>query len=204
MRKLISYRLFYFALVACIILVADSCQKGKNGSGNENTTPEYYISFKANNVQKKYMSQALASLGYTAQNKLYNGVLQGYKNYTASAEEHVGIIIFDNSMVAVNTYQDPQKATSADGSKVPRVLLNYLDDAGNNFISAGPLTDENGQIPALPGVADVVADAKVSITRLTSSYVEGTFSGTTYLSTDASLNTKVVISEGKFILKRLQ
>lgn len=59
-------------------------------------------------------------------------------------------------------------------------------------------------MPSLPGFEDAVADAKVTITKLTSTYAEGMFSGTTYLSTDASFKTKVVISEGKFVLKRLQ
>lgn len=145
MKKLVFHRLFSFILIASMAIAFSSCQKGDSGNGPEDNTPEYYVSFKANGIQEKYTSKALASLGYSAQTKLYNDVLQGYHDYSGSQSKSlVGIIIFSNSAVAVSVYQDPEKATNADGSKVPRVLINYADDAGNLYITEDPVVNENG------------------------------------------------------------
>lgn len=204
MKELVFNRLFCFILIACIVTVVNSCQKGENGIGLNNNSSKYYVSFKANGVQIKYSSFTVAKLWYSDEHKVYNGAIQGYKNYNLSGKDQFGITLFSNSQFAVDTYQDPQKATNNGGAKLPQVLLTYLDNAGDDYHSAGLLVEENGDVLSLPGADDIIADAKVSITKITSTYIEGTFSGTTYLSTDDSYKTKVVISEGKFAMKRSQ
>lgn len=197
MKKSFLKRMCWLLAVA---IVLGGCHKGNDSK--ESAVPEYYISFKANGVQKRYTGQALGSFGYSSQDVLYNGVLQGYSGTVSSDKEHIGIILFDNGAIAAGTtYQDPQKAINNSGAEVPRVLINYLDVDGNGYISMGPMVNKNGQINPFPGSDNIVADAKVSISKLTSSVVEGTFSGTTYLSTDATFKTKIVLTEGKFILK---
>ena len=111
----------------------------------------------------------------------------------------MGIFLFDQAAIAKGSYQDPQKTTNAGGDKIARVLINYYDDAGNGYLSMGAMVDENGT--PLPGVTGVVADAVVTITDLSDGQVAGTFSGTLALATGTG---KVKITEGKFILKRLQ
>lgn len=205
MKKLACQRSLCYILLVALIFTAASCKKNNGKDDDNGANPEYYISFKANGVQKKYINQALASLGRSSQDGLYNAVLQGYPETNVNSKSHIGIIIFNNSAVAANTtYQDPQKATNSNGSVVPKVLINYLDDAGNGYLTLGPMVDKDGHINDIPGSENIVADAKVSVTKLTNTYVEGTFSGTTFLSTDATFKTKIVITEGKFILKRLQ
>lgn len=185
------------------LFMISGCKKS-NGGGDDNGggTPdsgEYYISFKVNGVQKKYTSQAIASFGYTAQNNLYNGVLQGYQKELAVSAEHIALLIFDNNNIAASTYKDPQKAVNKDGDKIARLTINYYDAAGNSYLSMGTLVDENGNL--LPGVTGITADAQVILTSVKDSKVEGTFSATLF---DASLANKQSITEGKFVLKRIQ
>lgn len=200
MKRLFLTRLTFSLLITSVLMIT-GC--GKGGSGDKDGgTPEYYISFKANGVQKKYTGQAIASLGHSAQDGLYNAVLQGYKATAADAsKEHIGIAIFNNSAVSTGTYQDPQKATNNTGDEVPKVLISYMDTNGNGYLTMGGMVDKNGNINSFPGSENIVANAKVSVTKLTGSYIEGTFSGTAFLSTDANFKTKVSITEGKFILK---
>jgi hypothetical protein len=201
MKKALS-RAFYLSLlsVACV-MVSSGCKKSGN-DGPDHNNVDYYISFKADGVQKKYTSQAIATLGYSSQDKLYNGILQGYPDPATAEKSHIGIVIFDNKAIAAGTYQDPQKAANGDGDKITKVMLNYNDEAGNGYLSMGAMVDEDGN--PFPGANNVVADGKITVTKLTSTSIEGTFSGTTFLSTDATFNNKVAITEGKFILKRLQ
>lgn len=201
MKHLFFKHLPYLAVASfCIFLIA-GCQKGNSNSG-DNATPDYYISFKVNGIQKKYTNQAIASISFSSQSKLYDGVFAGYQINNVTTKSHIGLFIFDNNDISAKIYQDPQKATAADGSKMTSVLINYYNDDGKGYLSMGPMVDENGN--SLPGLSNVLADAKVTITTLTSGYVEGSFSGTLMLSTDATFQTRVAITEGKFILKRIQ
>lgn len=201
MKKILFRSLQHIAILSfCVILLA-GCNKGESGTGN-NATPDYYISFKANGVQKKYTSQAIASISYSTQSKLNNGIFAGYQLSNVTTKSHIGLFVFDNSPISEKTYQDPQKATAGDGSKPAAVMINYYDDDGNGYLSMGALVDGNGN--PLPGLSNVLADARVTITKLTTSYVEGAFSGTVALSTDATFKTKLAITEGKFILRRIQ
>lgn len=198
MKKILFKSLKHIAILSFCILLMAGCKKGDNGTGN-NVTPDYYISFKADGVQKKYTNQAIASILYSTQSKLNAGVFAGYQLANVTTKSHIGLFIFDNNAISAKAYQDPQKASAADGSKPPAIMINYYDDDGNGYLSMGPMVDENGN--PLPGLNNVVADAKVTLTKITSSLVEGSFSGTV-ASTD--LSTKITITEGKFILRRIQ
>lgn len=198
MKKILFQKLQYYLLSSFLILAFAGCKKGDNGGGNPGS-PQYYISFKANGVQEKYTSNAVSELSFVSQSKLYAAVLTGYSDAGVTTKSHIGIFIFDNNAVSAKTYQDPQKATSGDGSKVPSVMINYYDDAGVGYLSMGAMVDENGNL--LPGVQNIVADAKTTITKITTSTIEGTFSGTVF---GTDLKTQISITEGKFILQRLQ
>ena len=203
MKKISLFRLRFLLVAAIAFSVLYSCKKSDNGGGPSNTnTSGYSVSFKANGVQIKYTSETFATVAYTATNKLYTAILEGYHDYNTAGEDHIAILLYDSNPITTSTYQDPQKAVGANGNKVPQVLINYYKDASNNYISMGLFVDENG-VPAA-GTEAAVADAKVTITKLTSSSVEGTFSGTVFLSSDPSFQKKVVITDGKFTLKRLQ
>lgn len=197
MKPVFFKPLQYAVILTSFAFLIAGCKKGDSGSGNH-VTPDYYISFSVNGVQKKYTNQAIASLSFSSQSKLYDGILAGYQLSTVTTKSHIGLFIFDNNAISAKAYQDPQKATAADGSKMTAVLINYYDDDGNGYLSMGPMVDENGN--PLPGLNNVVADAKVTVTKITSGYVEGSFSGT-LASTDFS--SKIIITDGKFILKRL-
>lgn len=182
------------------VFISSGCSKDDHNASPDKA--DYYISFKVDGVQKKYTSQAVVSLGHSTQDKLYNGTMQGYEDFNAASRSHIGIVVFDNMAIAAGSYQDPQKATDADGNKIAKVTINYYEDANKGYLSMGSMVDENGH--PLPAAGGAVADARVDITGLTSDHVEGTFSGTLFLSTDATFKTTVKITEGKFILNRLQ
>lgn len=191
-------------LCIALILVAAGCGKERTGnSGDDDPDTASYISFKADGVQKKYTVQALVSTGHSAQNGLYNGVLQGYNLTLGANEEHIGIFIFSNTDLQTGVYQDPQKATNTDGEEVPVIMLNYIDATGKGYISMGAMADKNGVIHSLPGSQNIVADAKLSVTKISKTFMEGTFSGTVFLATDATFSTKIAITGGAFKLKRL-
>lgn len=204
MLKRITSPISLLLLVGFLMLIS-GCGKKGNGSGDDDpNSSEPYISFKANGVQKKYTNQALISTGYTSQTLIYNGVLQGYQINVGVNDEHIGIIIFSNGAIENKTYQDPEKAVNKNGDEIATLTINYIDDAGKGYITMGPLTDRNGNINSFPGSQNIVADAKVTISKISSTTAEGTFSGTCFLSTDATFSTKVSITEGKFKLKRIQ
>lgn len=188
-------------LLCCGVLLLAGC--AKNGS-QEAANPSYYVRFKADGVSYSYTAQALAALSYVTDDKLYSGVLQGYGDLAQASKSHIGIFLFSSSALAAQiTYQDPAKAVNASGASVPAVMINYLDAQGQSYISAGLLVDASGQFPYLPN-PQMKADASVTLTELTSTYVKGRFSATVYLSTDATFATQVRLTEGEFFLQRVQ
>ncbi|HWB93579.1 MAG TPA: hypothetical protein VG605_17080, partial [Puia sp.] len=78
----------------------------------------------------------------------------------------------------------------------PQNTIFYYDSTAAGFLTMGAFADANGNV-ALPGV---VANARLTISEMTSSYMKGTFSGTVYKS--SSLIQYYSITEGEFYLKR--
>lgn len=188
------------AVLYCLFLV-HACKKSNADNSGNNQNSEYYLRFKANGVKKEYTSQPAAIFTKVTSDGVYGGLFDAYKDYTAGVQDVVSIIIFSSNPVVANiSYHDPLKTIKTDQTAVPQILLTYTDEHKNTFQSMGPIGDENGNTI----FAGVVADAQVTITELTSTYIKGTFSGSTYLSTDISLQQKQAITEGEFYLKRLQ
>ncbi|HEV9035905.1 MAG TPA: hypothetical protein VGQ51_04770 [Puia sp.] len=81
------------------------------------------------------------------------------------------------------------------GAQLPQAELFWYDSTGVGYLTAGTMSDANGHV----SLSGVVADAKVTITDLTATYVKVTFSGTVYRPDFA---VSRVITNGEFYLKR--
>jgi hypothetical protein len=202
MNKIFSISKTLLVIGLTSMMLITGCKKSNDADPGSGSGDDYYLKFKADGTQKEFKSQALIALQAKKDN-LYSAVLQGYKDFEGQgAKDELGMIVMSNhEIVQGSSFQDPQKSTDKDGMPIPKLIMNFNDPSNNGYLSMGTLADENGTVLLFP---EVVADAKLTISELTSKYAKGTFSGTVYLSTDANLKTKIKITEGEFYLKRIQ
>ncbi|MBS1744399.1 MAG: hypothetical protein JST81_15330 [Bacteroidetes bacterium] len=197
MKKISNNNSYSFIILAFILLLG-SCSKEK--AGNANPDDHYYISFKANGVQKEYSSNGVTFFGPQDTSGIYTGILGAYYDVVGSGEPQLSLILMSrNPCTDPAVYQDPDKAVTNAGVREPQVVITYLEQGNTDgYQSLGLFSDLTGQ----PGgyFEHAVADAKATITEVTSTYVKGNFSATTYKSTDVS--QVVNLTEGKFYLPR--
>jgi hypothetical protein len=200
MKSILFFLKTYLPAFLFSILLIEGCKKSNDSPGSP--SGGYYISFKANGVQKQYSSQPFAVITYDANEKVYTGLIGAYKNFDAtvsdSVQEQLSLLLFSNSAIAANsTFQDPAKVTASDGSKLPPVQVTYYNDQKLGFLTLGLFADSTGMVANFP---NAIANGKVTITELTATYAKGTFSGTAFLDTD--LTTTEEITDGEFYVKR--
>ena len=189
---------FRSALYIAVILpfFFSNCKKS-SGPGNGSGGSGYYMKFKMGGSSVEYDSQAFAEIAHLTSNNLYSCVMAAYKDVNAGLKNAVTVTIFSASPIAANVgYNDPLKAQGSSGP-VPETTIFWYDATGTGYLTAGSLSDNTGNTP----LAGVVANAKLTITELTSTYIKGTFSGTAYRS---DFTTSEAITEGEFYLKRTQ
>ena len=188
-------RLLYLA--AFLPFFFSNCKKSNSNSANSSGSNGYYMRFKMGGSSVEYGSQAFAEIAHLSSNNLYTCVMAAYKDVNAGAKNAVTITIFSADPIAAGVgYNDPLKAAGS-GGNVPETTIFWYDATGAGYLTAGSLSDNTGNTR----IAGVVANAKLTITELTSTYLKGTFSGTAYRSDFA---TSEVITEGEFYLKRTQ
>jgi len=154
--------------------------------------------FKLNGVQVEYTSQPFAGLSQVKNDSVYTAALVAYKDVNAGAKNAITITVFTKGPLATGIgYNDPLKTRKANGDLLPQTVIFWYDSTATGYLTAGTLSDASGNVP-LPGV---VANAKLTITGLTSAYVKGTFSGTVYRSDFAR---SASITDGEFNLRRSQ
>lgn len=183
------------AAIILLSLVFSSCKKSSS-SGDPNSSSGYYMRFKLNGAQVEYTSQAFAGLSQVKGDSIYTAVLVAYKDVNAGTKNAVTITVFTKGPLATGIgYNDPLKTRKANGDLLPQTVIFWYDSTATGYLTAGTLSDASGNVP-LPGV---VANAKLTITDLTSTYVKGTFSGTVYRSDFAK---SASITDGEFNLRR--
>ncbi len=200
MKSKFSSCAFSFAAILLCSFAFIGCTKSNDNPSSG--AGAYYINFKADGVQKQYSSDAEMAITYDADQKIYVCLMGAYKqfdpNMQDSSQESLSLLLFNNStIVSGTTFQDPNKITQADGTQIGQLQITYYDDQKQGYATLGLFTDSTG---AFPGFPNVIADGKVTISELTSSYAKGTFSGTTYW--DKDLKTTHVITDGQFYVKR--
>ncbi len=181
-----------------LLAVLSGCKKDSGGDEDDDDETEFYVRFKANGVQKEFKSMASAQVFPVSNKAVYGSVIQGYQDFNSSNKTHLGIIITNESALAATAYRNSVYVQNSDGDKLPQLLLSYPDEKGDGYISISTPTTQ------IPPFDKVVSDAVVNITTINNNRISGTFSGTVYLSTDATLATTVKITEGKFNVSVLQ
>jgi hypothetical protein len=154
--------------------------------------------FKMNGASVEYNSQAFAGISHLGSDNVYTCVMGAYKDVYAGAKNAVTITIFSVNPIAANVaYDDPLKTQGSGGGMVPQASVFWYDSTGAGYLTLGSLCDNTGYIP----ITGLVANARVTITELTSAYLKGNFSGTAYRSDFARSEN---ITDGEFYLKRSQ
>jgi hypothetical protein len=182
------------------LCAGSGCKKSTSpGGGGGGTGSGYYMKFKLDGVQTEYDSEPIAGINYNSGEGLYSLVIAAYKDVYAGAKNEITIIGYSNTNFAINVaYNDPAKAIEKNGAPLPEMTVFYNDSSANGFLTAGEFADAAGNM-LIPGM---VANAKLTITELATSYIKGNFSGSTYKGSDFS---KIhAITEGTFYLKRTQ
>lgn len=174
-------------LILAIVLVMASCKKNiAPGTGDTNDNNQYYISFKINNVQKKYTYTVANLNAGDGPPNTYTGYFGGgIKGDTL--KNNFGFRIFDfNSISTDKTYNEGIFPPTS----VPAAYCEYIDESGVIYVSF-----LSTYFPSLP--------FSVKITEITSSYVKGNFSGKVNAVNDFGTANSLVVSDGKFYLKRI-
>ncbi|WEK37061.1 MAG: hypothetical protein P0Y53_06065 [Candidatus Pseudobacter hemicellulosilyticus] len=186
------------AWLLAIALISFGCKKDKGGDddGDEPAADDYYVSFKANGNPVKYTSSASAQLGQLSGDQLYSATMQGYQNLVAPTQELMGLILWDKQALSTRTYANANLVKKGNGDELIQVVVTYVDSNKDSYQSMRVTS-------TVPPLDKVVSDVQVTFTTLTASRVSGSFSGTLYKVTDPTLTAKMVITEGKFNLKRL-
>jgi hypothetical protein len=195
MNRSSFHHLLYLAAVLSIFFF--NCKKSSSGPGNGSGSG-YYMRCKLNGASVEYNSQAFAGISHLTSDNLYTCVMGAYKDVNAGAKNAFTITIFSANPIAAGVgYNDPLKAQGGSGNTIPQTTIFWYDATGAGYLTAGALSDNTGSTP----ISGVVANAQLTITELTSTYLKGTFSGTAYRSDFASSEA---ITDGEFYLRRSQ
>ena len=180
----------YFFFILATILAVSGCKKDgvdndSEGEGGEN---EFFMSFKADGADIEYKSNTITQLLPVSDKGLYSCILQGYKDFPATDDHLMSLIIWSRDPIATKTYRNAVNVVNTDDDEIPEIVVTYLngDDAG--YLS------QNIFLPAIPGYEHVVTDAEITLSEINDGYITGTFSGTLYKSTDATFTTTVKIT----------
>ncbi|HET6252445.1 MAG TPA: hypothetical protein VFE32_00155 [Puia sp.] len=191
-------RLASLAALSLLAITLSHCKKSNSsGNGNNGNGSGYYFKFKLNGASVEYDSEPVAELSPTNSEGLYSAALIAYQNVNAGSKNAITILAYSSNTIAANVpYNDPSKATEANGAPVPQSTVFWYDSTGVSYLTAGEFADASGNIP----IAGMVANSKLTITDLTSTYLKGTFSGTVYNA--GNLSASITITDGEFYLKR--
>ena len=191
----------FFAFIFCIAVIS-SCKKDLF-NGNDG---DYYVRFTFNGERLEYISQAFGEIQQT--NGMESMTIGAYKNFTATSalQEHISILVFNKTDITAGAiYKDPAKVISADGTKMPQVIITHYDKDETGFQTVGLFSDENGVVAGsdlIPSLKNIRIDASVTVTELTKDHIKGSFSGTAYQADFWTDGVKFPVSNGEFFVKR--
>lgn len=194
LSKICVQKYFFFLLAAVVFM---GCKKDAGGSSDGGGGTEFYIRFKANGTAAEYKSNAITQVLGVSPKGLYSCALQGYKDFSMTDNNLMSLVIWSEKPIAAKTYRNAENAVNTSNEKIPQVLATYLDGNKISYLSQGTL------LSSLPPFDKILSDVEVTITEVSASRIEGSFSGTLYKTTDPNFTTTVKITEGKFNLKRL-
>jgi hypothetical protein len=156
-------------VLAAGLLSAGCSSSDSTGPGDNNG--EYYFRFKANGTQVSFTTQSSLLATFAQAGSQYNGVFTGFD---ATTNAHVQV--YDGAPISTKTYT----GYNVVGTAFVGALIGWDDDTGTLYTA---------------GSGDV---RTVTITSLTDTYVQGTFSGTV----SAAGKPSISITNGEFKLPR--
>lgn len=183
------------ALLFVLVIIVGGCSKN-NGTGEGEGENDFYLQFKVNGTEKVYKSNVISQVLPVSSKALHSCILQGYSDFSNAERNLVSMIIWSESPVIAKGYNNSDDATNSDGAKLPQVLITYVDNEKDSYLSQGK------PVVVFPPLDKVVSDVQLTITKLEAGRIAGTFSGTLYKTSDASFSSTVKITDGKFNLKR--
>ena len=170
-----KHNLQYLFLFFVFILIGCS-----NDNDSDLPKSDYYISFDVNNKNVEYTSVISASRYDNLANGIFGVGLSG-----ADSNNALLIYLYDTASISIGNYT---------GDIIPN---KYIIKA---MISFGTQTE--GFTSAATNISNV-AKANVTVTAITDTYIEGTFSGTLVSNSDYNTITHT-IKNGEFKLKFLK
>ncbi len=197
MKKTRKMKLSYGTLLIFMVLFAASCKKEEITLQQPDT---YFISFKADGIQQEFKKEPVAVTVTPDTSGIYTSILSAFQSGVSSSDIHLSLTLFSrHPHNSPSTFQDPLKAITVGGIKLPQVLITYVDTKGAlGYQTLGTITDLIGTPNST--YPNLFADGKVTITEVTNTYIKGIFSGTAF-KPDLSGDRRV-ITDGKFFLPR--
>ncbi|MGC4038818.1 MAG: hypothetical protein QM764_22870 [Chitinophagaceae bacterium] len=189
----------FLALFFLFAVTIPGCKKEDNPGGGEDSPGNYYIKFKADGQQKTFEKDAVSLFNASDADTLFSTILGGGLEENNNKSNFFAILLGTSKPVVTgDTYVNFLPAPS--GSVMAEALgFTYNDADKKSFADFG-----DGISYFLYGVH---SDGHLQITELTTEYAKGTFSGLLFnvdTSIAPSSAERILITEGKFYLKRVQ
>lgn len=163
------------AVLAVVVVGFVNTSCGSNATG-PSLSGNLDLQFKANGTTVDFTTQGSLVAAFADTAGQYDALITGY-----DATSGLGLVIFDGSPITTATY--PAFTLNAGSGKAFGVQISYYDSHGS--YGSGNQNPDN---------------ATVTITSLTSTRVQGTFSGTV---SAASGGAAIAITDGKFVVQRV-
>jgi hypothetical protein len=186
-------------LCAMTVLAVESCRKDDTDTVTpvtpaQNPTPQYYMRFKIDSVQKAYGGNGnLCNINQadTANGNYYSFII-GRSNASIVYFNQLSITTLDVSQLDTGITYTNYTSTQPNTVSLPNLFsIYYYDENGRETFSFAE---------SLFAPIGLTSDAKLRLSELTPQYARGTFSCTLY---DTSFTNPVyVLTDGEFYLPR--
>jgi|SRR5882724_1008737 len=150
MKKRSACNAGMWMVMMIITFMALSCKKST--ASGDTSSNGYYMRFKLDGTQTGYDGQPIGGITVNSAGTVYTAVLLAYKDVNAGLKNEITITLVNNTPVKAGVaYNDPSKATQANGDKVAQTTVFYYDPGAMGYLTVGMFADAAGNIP-LPGL----------------------------------------------------
>jgi hypothetical protein len=176
-----------------ISLMMSSCKKDSGGTGDSGTTAgKYYVKFKADGTTYTYVGSAQGNYNKKDASSHYDFSIGARPDNTTAGAASIALGGVDADMLVTNKYYQNYGAKTDSTSKLLALVVGWVNPAGKTFLA---YSKDLG--------ADLIADSRIKFTEVTNTTLKGTFTGTLYMSADAS-SEKHTITNGEFYVQRVK
>jgi hypothetical protein len=168
-------------ILSLIVMSAASCSNDDNDAINRDS--DYFMSFEVNGSKILYTDLLAAEFNYIENQGLYGLTIAGANFTGPNLDEDFGIILIDDKEISTSTYSQEVNPNTYNSE----ALISYIK-SGEGYSSAHPILSNE-------------ATATASITNITSTFIEGTFSGNLVNSSGDYNTITHIVKNGKFKIK---